>query len=157
MKGRLTQMKDPAVLSQMIRNGKLVTDRWEILNILNNIDSKKYPKTITPESAPAPSEIAGVDYNFKMPQVWKSSIAIDYTLPVAFPFTISAEYIFNKNINGVMLNNYNITDDNSGWATFNGADQRHIYPSSYKYSKVDAYVLFVCHLSSLAKVTSYAP
>ena len=141
VKGRLTRMKDPAVLSQMIQNGKLVTDRWQILDILNSIDPNKYAKTITPETAPAPSEVAGVDYNFKMPQVWKSSLAVDYTLPVSFPFTISAEYIFNKTINGVMLTNYNITDDNAGWTTFNGADNRHIYPSNYKYSRVDAYIL----------------
>jgi len=145
VKGRLTHMKDQAVLAQMIQGGKLVTDRWEILNILNGIDPKRYPKTITSENAPAPSEIAGVDPNFKMPQVWKSSIAVDYTLPIAFPLTFTAEYIFNKTINGVMLNNYNITDDNSGWATFNGADQRHIYPASYRYSKVDAFVLSNTH------------
>jgi len=141
VKGRLTKMKDPAVLSQMIQNGKLVTDRWEILNILNSIDAEKYPKTITPETAPAPSEVAGVDENFKMPQVWKSSLAFDFNVPVSFPLTISAEYIFNKTINGVMLTNYNIPEDNAGWATFNGADNRHIYPSGYKYDKVDAYVL----------------
>ena len=141
VKGRLTKMTDPAVLSQMIQNGKLVTDRWEILNILSSIDPAKYSKTITPETAPAPSEVAGVDYNFKMPQVWKSSIAFDWNVPFSFPFTISAEYIFNKTINGVMLTNYNIPEDNSGWATFNGADNRHMYPSTYKYDKVDAYVL----------------
>ena len=145
VKGRLTRMTDPAVLSKMIQGGKLVTDRWQILDILNGIDPNKYPKTITPESAPAPSEIAGVDPNFKMPQVWKSSIAVDYTLPIAFPLTFTAEYIFNKTINGVMLSNYNFTDDNSGWATFNGADSRHIYPASYKYSKVDAFVLSNTH------------
>ena len=40
-----------------------------------------------------------------------------------------------------MLTNYNITYDNSGWGTFNGADQRHIYPSGYRYGSTDAYVL----------------
>ena len=141
VKGRLTKMTDPAVLSQMIQGGKLVTDRWEILNILNGIDAAKYPTTITPETAPAPTEVAGVDYNFKMPQVWKSSIAVDYTLPVSFPLTVTAEYIYNKTINAVMLTNYNIPEDNSGWATFNGPDARHIYPSGYTYTGVDAYVL----------------
>lgn len=141
VKGRLTRMKDPAVLGQMIRNGKLVTDRWQILDILNKIDPAKYAKTITPETAPAPSEVAGVDYNFKMPQVWKTSLAVDYTLPVSFPLTFTAEYIYNKTINNTMLTNYNITDDNAGWATFNGADNRHIYPSDYKYAKTDAFVL----------------
>ena len=141
VKGRLTKMTDSAVLSQMMQNGKLVTDRWEILNILNGIDPAKYPTTITPETAPSPSEVAGVDPDFKMPKVWKTSIAADYTLPVSFPLTVTAEYIFNKTINAVMLTNYNIPEDNSGWATFNGPDARHIYPSGYTYTKVDAYVL----------------
>ena len=141
VKGRMTRMKDPAILSQMMPGGHLVTDRWDILNILNGIDAAKYPTTITPETAPAPSEVAGVDYNFKMPQVWKSSLAVDYAFPFDFPLTISAEYIFNKTINGVMLTNYNIPEDNAGWVTFNGADNRHIYPSDYRYTTKDAYVL----------------
>jgi len=145
VKGRLTHMKDPNVLAQMMPGGKMITDRWQILEVLNSIDPNKYAKSITPETAPAPSEVAGVDYNFKMPQVWKSSLAMDYTLPIAFPLTFTAEYIFNKTINGVMLKNWNIPEDNSGWGTFNGADNRHIYPASYKYSKVDAYVLSNTH------------
>ncbi len=140
VKGRLTKMTDAAVLSKMIDNGKLITDRWQILDVLNGIDSEKYPKTITPETAPAPSEVAGVDRNFKMPQVWKTSLAIDYNVPVGFPLTISAEGIFNKTINREMLTNYNIMD-NAGWITFNGADKRHIYPEKFTYTKVDAYVL----------------
>jgi len=141
VKGRATKVKDADILAAMMQNGRLVTDRWQILDILNGIDGAKYPKTITPESAPAPSEVAGVDYNFKMPQVWKTSIAFDWNVPVSFPFTITGEYIFNKTVQGVMLSNYAIPADNAGWGTFNGADQRHIYPSGYKYNKVDAYVL----------------
>ena len=141
VKGRLTKMTDPAILSKMMVDGKLVTDRWEILNILNSVDPEKYAKTITPATAPAPSEIAGVDPDFKMPQVWKTSIAFDYNVPVDFPLTISGEYIYNKTINGIMLDNYAIYQDNSGWATYNGADQRHIYPATYKYNKVNAFVL----------------
>ena len=158
VKGRMIQMKDPAVLAKMMPGGKMITDRWQILEVLNGIDPNKYAKVITPETAPAPGEVAGVDYNFKMPQVWKSSIAVDYTLPIAFPLTFTAEYIFNKNINGVMLKNWNIPEDNSGWVTFNGADNRHIYPSSYKYSKVDAYVLSNTHegYGSIATVSMNA-
>ena len=141
VKGRMTKKKDAEILSQMMAGGHLVTDRWAILDILNGIDPDKYPTSITSETAPAPDEVAGVEYNFKMPQVWKSSLAVDYTFPFSFPLTISAEYIFNKTINGVMLTNYNIPEDNAGWVTFNGADQRHIYPSGYKYSGTDAYIL----------------
>ena len=141
VKGRDTKDTNPEYLAAMMQNGKLVTDRWDILRILNGLNPAKFPTTITPESAPSPSEVAGVDYNFKMPQVWKSSIAFDWNVPVSFPFVVTGEYIYNKTINGVMLTNYNITDDNSGWGTFNGADQRHIYPSGYKYGKTDAFVL----------------
>ena len=167
VKGRATKVTDAAILAAMMPGGKLITNRWDILDVLNGISEQQandkaafianggsekdatknypyagaFPKTITPETAPAPSEIAGVDRNFKMPQVWKSSIAFDWTLPVSFPLTITGEYIFNKTINGVMLDNYAIYQDNSGWTTFNGADNRHIYPSTYKYSKTNAFVL----------------
>ena len=141
VKGRATKITDAATLAAMMPGGKMITDRWDILDALNGINASKYPKTITPETAPAPSEIAGVDRNFKMPQVWKSSIAFDWTLPVSFPVTITGEYIFNKTINGVMLDNYAIYQDNSGWPTFNGADNRHIYPATYKYNKTNAFVL----------------
>ena len=141
VKGRDTKDKNAAYLAAMMQNGKLITDRWEILRTLNSLNAEKFPLTITPETAPAPSEVAGVDYNFKMPQVWKSSIAFDWNVPVSFPFTITGEFIFNKTLQGVMLSNYAIPSDNAGWGTFNGADQRHIYPADYKYNKVDAYVL----------------
>ncbi|MBR1698261.1 MAG: TonB-dependent receptor [Bacteroidales bacterium] len=141
VKGRLTKFKDPAVLAQMMQGGKMVTDKWEILNILNASDAKKYPKEISPETGVLPSEIAGVDPNFKMPQVWRSSIAVDYNFPTPFPLSITGEFIFNKTVNAVMLTNYNITEDNAGWTTFNGADNRHMYPASYKYQRVDAFML----------------
>lgn len=35
-----------------------------------------YPQTIKPEDGTVPSSICGVDPDFKMPQVWKSSIAV---------------------------------------------------------------------------------
>ena len=50
-----------------------------------------YPKTITPEDGTVPSSICGVDPDFKMPQVWKSSIAVDYTVPVSFPLNVTVE------------------------------------------------------------------
>lgn len=147
VKGRLTKMTDPNVLSKFIVDGKLVSDKSQILTILNGIDPKKYPTVYDETTGSVPSEIAGVAPDFKMPQVWKSSIAVDYNIPVSFPFSITGEFIYNKTINGVMLSNYNIAD-NESWSTFNGADGRHMYPSSqvdghaaYKYNKADAYVL----------------
>ena len=139
VKGRATRITDKNLLSQFA--GGLVTDPNEILSILNAYNPSKYPTDITPEDGTLPSEIAGVDRNFKMPQVWKSSLALDFRPHTSFPLSITAEYIFNKTINGVMLSNWNIYQDNSGWSTFNGADNRHIYPSSFKYTSTDAFVL----------------
>lgn len=81
-----------------------------------------------------PNSIAGVDPDFKMPQVWKSSIAVDYQLPTSFPFSITGEFMYTKNINAVMLDNYNIKSNN-GWEHFNGSDNRQIYPNEYNYIK----------------------
>lgn len=145
VKGRALKVTNPELLNATMKNGKMITDRWELLDALNAVNPTAFPKTVTPETAKidknVTSEVAGVATNFKMPQVWKSSIAVDWNVPVAFPFTITGEFIYNKTINGVMLENWNIPSDNSGWGTFNGADQRHIYPSSYKYQSLDALVL----------------
>ncbi|MBQ7622885.1 MAG: TonB-dependent receptor, partial [Bacteroidales bacterium] len=98
-----------------------------------------FPSTVTPEDGVAPSSIAAVDPNFKMPQVWKTSLAIDYSLPTSFPFTIGIEGIFNKTINDVTVSDWSMKPVES-FATFNGADNRPIYPSSYR-STTKAFVL----------------
>ncbi len=124
--------------------GDMITDINEMVKKLNSIDPVKYPLTITPEDGVEPSQVQAVDPKFRMPQVWKTSLAIDYAFPTSFPFSISVEGIFNKTVNAVCLNNWNIMD-NAGWARFNGADNRHIYPDNHKYSKTDAYVLTNTH------------
>ncbi len=131
----------------------------DMINRLHELNSEEFPLTISPEDGVLPSSIQAVDPKFKMPQVWKTSIAVDYQFPTSFPFSITGEFIYNKNVNAVVMKNWNIKD-NAGWSTYNGADNRHIYPSStssmkvgskdksypvYKYSPVDAYVLSNTH------------
>lgn len=77
-----------------------------------------------------PTSVAGVDRNFKMPQVWKSSIAIDYQLPLPFPATLTGEFTYNKNINAVNLDNWNQKNPDDTWERFQGADNRYIYPAN---------------------------
>ena len=88
-----------------------------------------------PGDGVVPSSIAAIDHDFRMPQVWKTSIAVDYQLPVSFPFTITGEFMYTKNINAVMLENWNIkSSEAANWQRFNGADNRLIYPSTgYEY------------------------
>ncbi|HKM12205.1 MAG TPA: carboxypeptidase regulatory-like domain-containing protein [Bacteroidales bacterium] len=82
----------------------------------------------------AGSKISGVDPNFKMPQIWKSSIALDWQLPVSFPLTLTGEFMFNKVVSGVTIDNINI-DNTMNWKRFRGADNRLIYPSNYALNK----------------------
>jgi len=90
------------------------------------------PATISPEKGEAGSTVNAVNPDFKMPQVWKSSIAVDYQFPVAFPFSVTAEAIFNKTVNAVCISDWSIKDV-GGFARFNGADNRPLY-QDFKYS-----------------------
>lgn len=90
--------------------------------------------TIRPGEGAFQATPCGIDENFKMPQVWKSSIALDYQLPVSFPLSITGEFMYTKNINAVMLDNYNIKPSD-GWERFNGSDNRLIYPDDFTYHK----------------------
>ena len=92
-----------------------------------------YPQTIKPEDGTVPSSICGVDPDFKMPQVWKSSIAVDYTVPVSFPLNVTVEGIYNKTLNAAMLKDWSQKDINS-FTRFNGADNRPVFPSDATYT-----------------------
>lgn len=102
--------------------------------MITNVDDaiKKFGLPTTIENPVAGSKISGVKDNFKMPQIWKTSLAVDYQLPTPFPLSVTGEFIYNKNINAVTLENINIKDP-SNWEHFNGADNRLIYPSDYTY------------------------
>ncbi len=107
--------------------GKMITDVDEMISTLG------LPNTITPEDGVLPRDVNAVDPDFKMPQVWKTSLALDYELPVSFPLSLTVEGIFTKNINGVMLQNYNLEQPDNTWQRFSGNDDRYIYPASSRY------------------------
>ena len=114
--------------------GGLVTDengKATISALMNKLAQLGYPTTISPEDGTVPSAVNGVDPKFKMPQVWKTSLAFDYTFPTSFPFSITAEGIFNKTINAVSISDWSIKNV-AGFARFNGADNRPIYPSDFR-------------------------
>lgn len=115
--------------------GNLVTDRDEFISRFGT------PTTISPAEGTVPGAVNGIDPDFKMPQVWKTSLAVDYRVPVSFPMTVTGEFTYTDNINAVMLQNYNIKSNTSSWERLSGADNRLIYPSEYKYLSQDAYVL----------------
>ncbi len=98
------------------------------------------PNTITAEDGTVSGSPNGIVSDFKMPQVWKTSLAIDYQLPVSFPFTVTVEGIFNKTVNGVFMSDWSLRDV-GGFARLNGADTRAMY-QDYKltYTKANGKV-----------------
>ena len=122
--------------------GGLVTDangKANISALLEKLTSLGYPTTISPEDGTVPSAIAAVDPNFKMPQVWKTSLAVDYAFQTSFPFSATVEGIYNKTINGVSISDWSIPSV-GGFARFNGVDNRPIYPDGYR-TATKAFVL----------------
>ena len=118
--------------------GKVATtveDMKRILNLKNDIDSStgSLPKTFN-----------GVDRNFKMPQVWKTSLAVDYKFPVSFPMNVTLEGMFTKTLYGVRLVDWNINESKINDAIrYKGADNRYDYANAtdWKYGSSSAYVL----------------
>ena len=122
--------------------GGLVTDangHATINALLGRLVKLGYPQTISPEDGTVPSAINGVDPKFKMPQVWKTSLAIDYAFPTSFPMSITAEGIFNKTINAVCISDWSIPSV-AGFARYNGVDNRPIYPDGF-HTGTKAFVL----------------
>jgi len=122
--------------------GGLVTDAngdATIAALYDKLTSLGYPSTISPEDGTVPSAIAAIDPNFKMPQVWKTSFAVDYAFKTSFPFSVTIEGIFNKTINGVSISDWSIPNV-GGFARFNGVDNRPLYPAGYR-TATKAFVL----------------
>ncbi|MDO6802265.1 carboxypeptidase regulatory-like domain-containing protein [Wenyingzhuangia sp. 1_MG-2023] len=115
--------------------GPMITDVDEMIDRLN------LPNTITPEDGVLPSAVNAVATDFKMPQVWKTSLAFDYQVPTSFPMQVTLEGIYTKTLNGVMLKNYNLMQPDATWERFSGSDNRYIYPADITYTSKDAFVL----------------
>jgi hypothetical protein len=82
-----------------------------------NVDKYK-PTNVT--GAPAASyELNVTDKDFRFPQVWRSNIAVDRRLPGGI--TGTAEFIYNRDVNGIYYINANLP---AAQSAFVGADNR---------------------------------
>ena len=76
------------------------------------------PTNVT--GAPASSyELALINQDFKFPQLWRNNIAVDQRL--GWGWTGTAEFIYNRDVNGIYYINANLPAPN---AAFAGADSR---------------------------------
>ena len=114
--------------------GGLVTDangNASVNALRDKLISMGYPENVTSDMGTVPSSISAVDPKFKMPMVWKTSLAIDYNIPVSFPFSVTVEGIFNRNINAASISDWSMPSV-GGYARFNGADNRPIFPAGFR-------------------------
>ena len=124
--GDLTSI-NTAQLGQFASTG---THGGMITDVATAIDKLNLQKDLTDANHKAGSTMSGVDPKFKMPQDWKTSLAVDYQVPVDFPFTVTLEGMYHKTLYGVNVYNVNIDPNTASWERFKGEDTRMIYPSN---------------------------
>jgi hypothetical protein len=121
-----TKAADLAPLAAANNGGKYITDVNKMISALNLPTSSPYTSS---SYAVKGASICGIDSKFKLPQVWKNALAVDYNIPVGFPLTMTVEAIINKDIHAVTMENYNVT--NAGNVTrFSGPDNRLNYKAA---------------------------
>lgn len=109
-------------ISNQIGNNGVLTGFERVDNTFNrpfNPDPNHYkPSNVT--GAPASQyELSFTDPDFKFPQVWRSNFAVDQRLP--FGLVGTAEFIYDKDINGIYYINANLREPNTA---FDGVDNR---------------------------------
>ncbi len=67
------------------------------------------PSSAYNPAAKTPTEVNLIDPNFKMPQVWRSSLAFDFKLP--YGIRTSVEGLYTKVLQDVRFENINLTDN----------------------------------------------
>ena len=74
--------------------------------ILSEI-APQYPDCFPTEPG-AVNEIITIDRHFKTPQVWTTSLALDYRLPFPFRSDLTLEAMYIKDINAILQQNVNM-------------------------------------------------
>ncbi|MFA5833454.1 MAG: carboxypeptidase regulatory-like domain-containing protein [Bacteroidota bacterium] len=121
-------------ISNQIGNNGVLTGFEQIDNTKTrpfNPSPDRYKQTAT--GLPSSSyELALTDPEFKFPQVWRSNIAVDQTLP--YDLVGTAEFLYGQDVNGVYYINANLPKADT---LFAGVDTRPRWKTSNRiYSKV---------------------
>ncbi|WP_151089421.1 TonB-dependent receptor [Hymenobacter baengnokdamensis] len=87
-----------------------------------------------PASNKATTEVDMIDPNFKMPQIWRSSLAVDFRSPTGF--RASLEGLYTQVIQDVKFENINLYDNAVYFAQ--GPTQLPYYPNSGSAAKVNS-------------------
>lgn len=129
-----TSVKDLEVL-EALQGG--VRERDELIALLK----EKFPDKFPDSKETSVSNIATISEDFKMPQVWKNSLALDYQLPLSFPADLTLEATYTKDLNAILYKNVNILPEDK-LQRFGGSDNRYQYPANrYQYKEVNNAIL----------------
>jgi len=97
------------------------------------------------------TEINLIDDDFKLPRIWRSSLAYDVKLPGEF--VISVEGVLTKSIKDILFKSLNLKDSTT---SFSGADQRPYYLGSGDDKKVNPAFTNVFVLTNTNKGYKYS-
>lgn len=118
-----TQKADDALLAALA--GGIRTPQ----QLLSEV-APKFPDRFPTEPG-AVNSIITIDRDFKMPQVWKNSLALDYQLPLPFKSDLTLEGTYIKDINAILQQNKNVIGlDDPKMSRFSGLDNRYYYPGN---------------------------
>ncbi len=109
----------------------------------------KFPSTT---GTSAPGSIAAVDKNFKLPQVWRSNLAVDVLLPANYIFTF--EGLYTKNLNDPLQ--YNANQKAPVGTMNNGNDHRPFFGATNADRRVNASMSEAIVLTNTDLGTSYS-
>ncbi len=109
-------------ISNQIGNNGILTGFEQLDNTTIrpfNPNPNRYKPTSVNGTPASSYELALTDPGFKFPQIWRSSIGADVKLP--FDLIGGAEFIYNKDVNGIYYIDANLKAPNSA---FTGVDNR---------------------------------
>jgi len=120
-------------ISNQIGNTGMLTGLIDVKN------TTSYPFNPNPDAykpaangaVPTSFELAETDPNFKFPQTWRSNIAVDQSLP--FGLIGTAEFLYNRDVNGVYYINANLP---AAQSSFSGYDARPRWTNNRIYSSI---------------------
>ena len=102
-------------------------------NLLPNAADLLKDPTLTdifPTQNPVGGRIASIAKDFKLPQVWRTSLGFDVKLPLNMSLTL--EGIYTKDINSIWFKNINLADAAS--STVEGSQSRPYWSNASKYT-----------------------
>lgn len=116
---------------------------------------ERFPEKFPSEKEASASNIVTIDENFKMPQVWKASLAADYQLPFPFPADITLEGTYVRDINAMLYQDLNIRPLNDEtMSRFNGVDKRFRYPGNTE-KRIYEHINYALLMTNTGKGYSY--